>query len=58
MYNTMDTPVEKRGRFNKNTLYMVAGGALALTCILYFIFRDTSSSIKVDKERLTISTVI
>ena len=58
MYNTMDTPVEKRGRFNKKTLYMVAGGALALACILYFIFRDTSSSMKVDKERLTISTVI
>ncbi len=58
MYNTMDTPVEKRGRFNKKTLYMVACGALVLACILYFIFRDTSSSMKVDKERLTISTVI
>ncbi|WP_455641002.1 efflux RND transporter periplasmic adaptor subunit [Parabacteroides sp.] len=54
----MDTPVEKRGRFNKKTLYMVACGALVLACILYFIFRDTSSSMKVDKERLTISTVI
>lgn len=56
--NNMDTPIERKSRFKKKHIYAMAGGALLLVCLLYFIFRDTSSSIKVDKERLTIATVV
>jgi len=58
MNNNMDTPIERKSRLKKKHLYAVAGGAFFLVYLLYFIFRDTSSSMKVDKERLTISTIV
>ena len=58
MNNNMDTPIERKSRLKKKHLYAMAGGAFLLVCLLYFIFRDTSSSMKVDKERLTISTIV
>lgn len=35
----------------------MAGSVLLLVCLLYFLLRDTSSSMKVEKERLTIAIV-
>lgn len=58
MNNNMDTPIERKSRLKKKHLYAMAGGTFLLVCLLYFIFRDTSSSMKVDKERLTISTIV
>ena len=58
MNNNMDTPIERKSRLKKKHLYAMAGGAFLLVCLLYFIFRDASSSMKVDKERLTISTIV
>ena len=58
MNNNMDTPIERKSRLKKKHLYAMTGGAFFLVCLLYFIFRDTSSSMKVDKERLTISTIV
>lgn len=57
MHNTMDTPVERRSPLKKKHIYALTGGTFLIVCVLYFILRDTSSSIKVDKERLTISSV-
>ena len=57
MNNNMDTPVERKSRLKKKHIYAMTGGIFLVLCILYFIFRDTSSSMKVDKERLTISSV-
>lgn len=56
--NTMDTPIERKSRLKKKHIYAVAGGVFLLISVLYFVFRDTSSSMKVEKERLTISTII
>lgn len=57
MHNTMDTPVERRSPLKKKHIYALAGGTFLIVCVLYFILRDSSSSIKVDQERLTISSV-
>lgn len=53
----MDTRIERKSRFTKKQIYSVAGGLLLLLCIVWLVFRDTSSSMKVEKERLTISPV-
>lgn len=55
--NNMDTRIERKSRFRRKHLYGAAGSVLLLLCIFYFIFRDTSSSMKVEKERLTIAAV-
>lgn len=57
MNNNMDTRIERKSRFQKKHIYTVAGGFAILFCLLWFIFRDTSSSMKVEKERITIATV-
>ena len=57
MNNNMDTRIERKSRLKKKHIYAIAGGGFLIVCILYFIFRDTTSSMKVDKERLTISAV-
>lgn len=57
MNNNMDTHIERKSRFQKKHIYTVAGGVAILFCLLWFIFRDTSSSMKVEKERITIATV-
>lgn len=53
----MDTRIERKSRFRKKHFYAIAGGVFLLTCLFYFLFRDTSSSMKVEKERLTIALV-
>ena len=53
----MDTPVERKPGINRKHLYTIGGVALGITVILYFIFRDTASSMTVEKDRLTIATV-
>lgn len=53
----MDMPVERKHRFRKKHYYGLAGaGALLLFCC-YLLFRDTASSLKVEKEQLTIASV-
>ena len=42
---------------NRKRLYWVGGVMLGLAVIAYFIFRDTASSMAVEKDRLTIATV-
>ena len=55
--NNMDTRVERKSRFRKKHIYAFAGSGFVLLCLLWFIFRDTSSSMKVEKERITIATI-
>lgn len=57
MSNNMDTRIERKSRLKKKHIYAIVGGGFLIVCILYFIFRDTTSSMNVDKERLTISAV-
>ena len=54
----MDTRIERKSRFTKKQIYSVAGGLLLLLCVAWLVLRDTSSSMKVEKERLTISRVV
>ena len=53
----MDTRIERKSRFTKKQIYSVAGGLLLLLCVAWLVLRDTSSSMKVEKERVTISRV-
>lgn len=57
MNNNMDTRIERKSRWKKKHWYALAGGSLAVLCLLYFIFRDTSSALKVEKDRITIASV-
>ena len=56
-YNGMDSKIEREHLLSKKTAYIIIGSTALLTGLLAFIFRDTSSSMNVDKEALTISTV-
>lgn len=53
----MDTRIERKSRLKKKHLYALAGGVLLVVCLLYFIFRDTSSSLRVEKDRITIASI-
>lgn len=53
----MDTRIERKSRWKKKHLYAIMGAGLAAVCVLYFIFRDTSSSLKVEKDRITIASI-
>lgn len=53
----MDTQIERKKRFTSKQFYGGAGILFILVLILYFIFRDTTSSMAVDKNRITIATV-
>ena len=55
--NSMDTRIERKSRFKKKHIYSLIGIAVGLLCLLWLLFRDTSSSLKVEKERITIATV-
>lgn len=57
MNNNMDTRIERKSFLRKKHIYSLAGGLLLVLCLIWFIFRDTTSSMKVEKERLTISRV-
>lgn len=49
----MDTLIERKPGINRKRLYWVGGVMLGLAVIAYFIFRDTASSMAVEKDRLT-----
>ena len=53
----MDTPIERKSGITRKHLYVIGGIAFVIAVVLYFIFRDTTSSMTVEKERLTIATV-
>ena len=53
----MDTRIERKSQFKKKHIYSLIGIAVRLLCLLWLLFRDTSSSLKVEKERITIATV-
>ena len=53
----MDTRIERKSQFKKKHIYSLIGIAVGLLCLLWLLFRDTSSSLKVEKERITIATV-
>ena len=56
-YEGMDSKIERKSLFSKKTVYIITGSLAVLSGVLTFIFRDTSSSMNVDKETLTISIV-
>ena len=53
----MDTLIERKKRFTPKQIYGGTGVLFILVLILYFIFRDTGSSMTIDKSRITIATV-
>lgn len=53
----MDTIIERKSKFRKKYYYWVGGGLFLLAFVGYLLLRDTSSSMKVEKDRLTIATV-
>lgn len=53
----MDTLIERKKRFTPKQIYGGVGVLFILVLILYFIFRDTGSSMTIDKSRITIATV-
>lgn len=56
-YEGMDSKIERKSLFSKKTVYIITGSLAVLSGVLTFIFRDTSSSMNVSKETLTISIV-
>ena len=53
----MDTMIERKPGMKRKHYYAIAGAVALVGLIFYFIFRDTSSSMSVEKDRLTIATV-
>lgn len=53
----MDTPIERKAGLKRKQMYVAGGIVLVVALILYFIFRDTASSMTVEKGRLTIANV-
>ena len=47
----MDTLIERKPGINRKRLYWVGGVMLGLAVIAYFIFRDTASSMAVEKDQ-------
>ena len=50
----MDTLIERKKRFTPRRIYGGAGVLFILVFVFYFIFRDTGSSMTIDKSRITI----
>ena len=53
----MDTMIERKPGMKRKHYYAVAGTVVLVGLVFYFIFRDTSSSMNVEKDRLNIATV-
>ena len=51
----MDTMIERKPGMKRKHYYAVAGAVVLVGLVFYFIFRDTSSSMNVEKDRLTIA---
>lgn len=56
-YNGMDTRIEKKSPFLSKTVVMAIGLIAVFLGLLWLVFRDTSSSMNVNKEGVTIATV-
>lgn len=54
----MDTQIERKKYFTPKQIYGGIGALFVLGLILFLIFRDTSSSMTVEKNRITIATVV
>lgn len=57
MNEFMDTIIENRPKVRRRRLYIAGGGIVLLALVLYLAFRDTSPSLKVERDKLTIETV-
>lgn len=53
----MDTIIEKKRGFRRKHWGYAGGGVLLVVLVLYLVFRDTSSALRVGRDRLTIETV-
>jgi HlyD family secretion protein len=53
----MDTFIKQQSTFKRKHLYTAAAAFACVVLVLYFIFRDTTPSMTVEKDRLTIATV-
>ncbi len=53
----MDTPIERKTILKRKYTGIAAGILIVTAVILFFIFRNTSSSMSVETNRLTIATV-
>lgn len=53
----MDTKIERKQRIPRKYLPIIGGVTFIVVAMLYFMLRDTASTMTVEKERLTIATV-
>lgn len=53
----MDTIIEKKRGFRRKHWGYAGGAVLLVVLVLYLVFRDTSSALRVERDRLTIETV-
>lgn len=53
----MDIQIERKKRFTSKQLYGGTGILFILALIIYFVCRDTTSSMVIDRNRITIATV-
>lgn len=53
----MDTIIEKKRGFRRKHWGYAGGGVLLVVLVLYLVFRDTSSALRVERDRLTIEIV-
>lgn len=56
-YNGMDSKIERKSRIHKKIIYITVCSLFSLVCLLWLVFRDTSSSMNVNRDSVTISTV-
>lgn len=53
----MDTIIEKKRGFKRKHWGYAGGGVLLTGLVMYLVLRDTSSALRVERDRLTIETV-
>jgi HlyD family secretion protein len=53
----MDRKIEDKRWIKKKYWKYIIGGGLLLTVVLFFLFRDWSSTVRVEKERITLAPV-
>ena len=56
-YNGMDTKIENKSKFSKKMICIIIGSITILWGVLWITFRVISSSMNVNKDGITISTV-
>ncbi len=54
----MDIMIKPKHRIKRKHLYLIIGGGVFIIFILYFLFRDTASSMTVETGSLTIATTL